>query len=139
MTDDRDLRERFDGLRREDSRDAEPAPRVLARARALREESSRSSRAWRAWAPGAAVAALAALVWLALPAPAPAPAAGTDALRLAEIDFDALGSLRTPTDSLLELGRLKMLGRRAPELLPIPALPARPPVRESRARRRILS
>ena len=142
MTDDRHLREQFSALRREDTRRAEAASRVLARVKARSEEGSvrlRSGRPWPSWAPAVAVAALALVVWLTLPVPAHGPADGTSELRLADVDLRALGSLRMPTDSLLEPVHLNLLGSRAPELLPIPALPEPPPVRESRDRRRIPS
>lgn len=138
MSDDRDLQERFEKLRSEDARAADPAPRTLARVRSLRDERAGGRSRMRVWLPAGVVLAAALVLWLALPiakAPAPDQAAIP---ALSKRDLAALGSLRTPTDSLLEIGKIRLLGGQPPELLPLPELPT-PPVRESRIRNHSLS
>ena len=142
MSEDRDLRERFQALRSEDRERAEPAPRVLARARARADhEATRSSgaRPWRSWAPAAAAAVLVLALWGTSPwtmfDEEPNAGAGSDEAALTDDEIRALGSLHTPSDVLLELDHPNLLGARPPELLHLPELQiptvAPSPVRES--------
>ena len=142
MSRDRDLGERFRSLRSEDGAGAEPASRMLGRVRARGEERAAhhwSARPWQTGAAAAAIVALVAALWWTFPQVAPAPAADTELLLAANIDLQRLGSLRTSTDSLLEIARPNLLGSRPPELLPLPKLPPPAPVRESAATRRTLT
>lgn len=136
MSEDRDLEKRFAKLRSEDAREADPAPRTLARVRALRDERPDGGSPWRFWLPiGIAAAALS--LWLAVPLASP-PSDRAELPQFSERELVVLGSLRMPTDSLLDIGRIHLLGAKPPELLPLPELP-KPPVRESHVRNRTLS
>lgn len=144
---DEDLRRRFETLRAEDAAAAAPVERVLAQARARSAAAERGAGLSR-WRPrrigrlAFAAAAIAAVALLTLPAilddAAPLPANRAATPLPVELDLHALGSLRTPSDSLLEVPGVDLLGSRPSELLPLPKLPAAPP-RSSELHRRILS
>ncbi len=137
MNADRDLTERFAKLRSEDANAAPPAARTLARARARGDRrSGEATMGWRSWGFVSAVLAGVVLVaWLAFPMSSPQDPSAD----FSEFDLVALGTLRTATDSLLEFRGVRLLGARAPELLPLPALPEKPPSRESSARQSAFS
>jgi len=142
---DDDLRRRFEALRDEDAAAAAPFERVLAhvRARAAAAESGSGDGFFSRRAAGLALGGLAAAaLLLALPTfwPATRPPAteSSEPARLAELDLRSLGSLRTPTDSLLSIPGVYLLGSLPSELLPLPTLPATTP-RSSLLHRRTLS
>ena len=138
MSEDRDLEDRFAKLRSEDARAAAPAARTLARVRALRDERPDGGSPARIWLTVGVALAAALALWLALPLASPPASDRAELPEFSERELAVLGSLRTPTDSLLEIGTIDMLGKRPPELLPLPELP-RLPVRESRNREHALS
>jgi hypothetical protein len=139
MNSDRDLEERFEQLRDEDAHVSAPASQVLSRVRARQdEERGEKGLPARVWlVTGIAIAGALAL-WLAGPLGGPPASEHVLAPELSKRQLAELGSLRMPTDSLLEIGQIHMLGDRPPELLPLPELP-KLPVRESHARRNALS
>ncbi len=116
MTDD-ELRQRFAEVRDADAARAEPAARLVARARAQQAETR--PRRWPVLLATATLAALVAVfVW---------PPAGI-APDEADLDLDAatihaLGSLRRPTDSLLDIGRPLARADRRGEWLILPSIP----------------
>ena len=131
MNEDRDLRERFASLRRQQAGAAGDPRAAIDRARQRAGEAA-LARGTVGWALGLAAAgvAAAAVLWLAAPAPERA-----DFPR----DLHALGTLAAPTDALLGVAPLDLLGAEAPEHVPSPDLSTPSPVRESTATRRTLT
>lgn len=108
--DDRDLRDHFERMQREEAARAPAFAHTLARANA----ASRTGRATPRWLWGACAAAAALLLWLALP---PSPAPPSPALPAWQPDRWAM-----PTDVLLEVPGAELL-HDLPEIT-IPYAPA---------------